>query len=142
MVNDQCTDIDECEMNMCHMTMCQNLPGSFECFCQEGYEMEGTQCVDVNECKDENRCPHHSTCRNNPGSFSCNCNTGYEMRDGLCVQVRPDPCENCDTNAYCLDDSCSCLPGWAGDGFHCSRMKGMYSIDRNCNLILHTDHFE
>ncbi|XP_069623111.1 sushi domain-containing protein 1 [Ranitomeya imitator] len=38
----RCTDIDECEVpKTCGINaLCQNIPGSFECFCKEGYKAQ------------------------------------------------------------------------------------------------------
>ncbi|KAM4052946.1 sushi domain-containing protein 1 isoform 2-T3 [Anomaloglossus baeobatrachus] len=38
----ECTDIDECEVpKTCGINaLCQNIPGSFECFCKEGYQLQ------------------------------------------------------------------------------------------------------
>ncbi len=54
----------------------RNLPGSFECFCRDGFRMEGDSCLDVDECASGNGgCHHH--CINTEGSFRCQCNDGF-----------------------------------------------------------------
>ena len=42
------TDIDECAMesdNCAENAICMNIPGSFNCTCNEGYTGDGTSCV-------------------------------------------------------------------------------------------------
>ena len=43
-----CTDIDECaaDTSPCPDTeICQNVPGSYQCHCAEGFTKKGTECV-------------------------------------------------------------------------------------------------
>lgn len=45
-----------------------------QCFCQDGFEPQGTVCVDIDECRgNEGLCGTHSTCINTPGSHRCEC---------------------------------------------------------------------
>ena len=47
-------DINECETgehNCDSNAECNNTIGSFECFCNEGYEGDGVNCI--------GKCPHH-----------------------------------------------------------------------------------
>uniref|UniRef100_A0A8C4YKD8 Latent transforming growth factor beta binding protein 4 n=1 Tax=Gopherus evgoodei TaxID=1825980 RepID=A0A8C4YKD8_9SAUR len=50
-----CVDVDECaNRTLCgDHAMCHNLPGSFHCRCDQGYEIarDGRHCQDVNECE-------------------------------------------------------------------------------------------
>lgn len=139
MVNNTCVDIDECQMNMCHLTMCQNLPGSFKCYCDTGFDMVGSKCEDRDECaSDPNQCPMDATCFNNPGSFSCRCKEGLTVVNGVCSD--PDPCSRCSENSYCLEDKCFCLPGWTGDGVICDRMQAkcfIYYIIKLYTVVLY-----
>ena len=67
----KCVDIDECDETVqppkCSdttKTKCVNLPGGFKCDCLPGYEMNEEQCIDVDECIQNNGgCQHF--CHNN-----------------------------------------------------------------------------
>jgi len=40
-----CTiDTDECDSIPCHQ-ICRNTPGSYQCRCYDGYEMDGIACI-------------------------------------------------------------------------------------------------
>eukprot|EP00118_Oscarella_pearsei_P007294 m.35125 g.35125 ORF g.35125 m.35125 type:complete len:622 (+) comp32065_c0_seq1:113-1978(+) len=80
-----CRDVNECEDSEiagggCPAnSACVNTPGSFLCDCLKGFVLNGTQCVDVDECIEEKRggCSPHASCQNQPGSFTCLCANGY-----------------------------------------------------------------
>uniref|UniRef100_A0A670IX00 Latent transforming growth factor beta binding protein 4 n=1 Tax=Podarcis muralis TaxID=64176 RepID=A0A670IX00_PODMU len=50
-----CVDVDECQnSSLCGAhAVCHNLPGSFQCICDQGYESarDGRHCLDMNECE-------------------------------------------------------------------------------------------
>ncbi|KAL2304110.1 hypothetical protein Nmel_009402 [Mimus melanotis] len=91
---------------------------------------------DVDECTEGlSQCGPFSVCLNVPGSFRCECRSGYRPAgDGqACVPLAPpsDPCQDgrhpCAPadRARCLSRgdgraTCECLPGYTGDGTHCS----------------------
>uniref|UniRef100_A0A6I8MYN4 Latent-transforming growth factor beta-binding protein 4 n=1 Tax=Ornithorhynchus anatinus TaxID=9258 RepID=A0A6I8MYN4_ORNAN len=72
-----CQDVDECRnRTFCGAhAVCQNLPGSFQCLCDQGYEgaRDGRQCVDVNECETLQGVCGAALCENVEGSFLCIC---------------------------------------------------------------------
>ncbi|KAM4754923.1 LOW QUALITY PROTEIN: latent-transforming growth factor beta-binding protein 4-like [Cyanocitta cristata] len=72
-----CVDVDECSNGtLCgpHAT-CHNLPGSFQCACDPGYEtaQHGHHCVDVDECQTLRGVCGAERCENVEGSFLCLC---------------------------------------------------------------------
>uniref|UniRef100_G3UA49 Latent-transforming growth factor beta-binding protein 4 n=1 Tax=Loxodonta africana TaxID=9785 RepID=G3UA49_LOXAF len=91
-----CQDVDECRnRSFCgaHAT-CQNLPGSFQCLCDQGYEgaRDGRHCVDVNECETLQGVCGAALCENVEGSFLCVCPNSPEEFDpmtGRCVSPQP-----------------------------------------------------
>ncbi|VFV38979.1 latent-transforming growth factor [Lynx pardinus] len=90
-----CQDVDECRnRSFCGAhAVCQNLPGSFQCLCDQGYEgaRDGRHCVDVNECETLQGVCGAALCENVEGSFLCVCPTSPEEFDpmtGRCVPPR------------------------------------------------------
>ena len=57
--------------------------GSYECKCLDGFQGDGFNCVDVEECFDElHDCGNGdgiTRCINTIGSFYCECNRGWIM---------------------------------------------------------------
>ncbi|NXN33428.1 NID2 protein, partial [Nycticryphes semicollaris] len=92
--------------------------------------------LDVDECTEGlSQCGPFTLCLNVPGSYRCECRSGYRPAESgqACVPLAPppDPCEDgrnpCapEERARCLpraggQPACECLPGYSGDGFHCS----------------------
>ncbi|XP_064388044.1 uncharacterized protein LOC135336225 isoform X3 [Halichondria panicea] len=117
---EKCEDINECT-NGTHgcSQICNNVQGSFECLCNEGYRLaNATYCEDINECDMLNgRC--HQNCTNNDGGHSCSCFEGYELsNDNLTCTVLPTfvcPVNNtCSQNCVSLlgVETCSCNQGY------------------------------
>ena len=102
-----CIDIDECDEGShdCKTEngFCENTVGSYNCFCDPGYEKRVTDgtCIEINECDDNTdseliikiepititltvvcnfilECDKATTtCNNNDGSYTCDCLTGF-----------------------------------------------------------------
>ncbi|XP_035694495.1 mucin-like protein [Branchiostoma floridae] len=108
-----CNDFDECANaanNSCDPTngQCTNLPGTFNCSCSTGYQIEaggGTLCDDIDECQ-TNTGGCAQVCTNQGGSFNCSCNAGYQLNsDGRACDV-----VNVTTAAPATCASITCLP--------------------------------
>ncbi|XP_041859588.1 fibulin-2-like [Melanotaenia boesemani] len=132
-----CVDIDECGAltQPCGPGFnCVNTAGSYVCnrmiICSRGYHAssDGSRCVDVNECENnQNKCGE-GQCLNVPGSYRCECQTGYQYDSfrRMCVDVNEcwrypgrlcaQTCENT-PGSY----ECSCTSGFrlSGDGKNC-----------------------
>lgn len=56
--------------------------------CDPGYRVEGTSCVDVDECAEQtDNCDANAACGNAPGSFTCACNPGHAGSGQACARV-------------------------------------------------------
>ncbi|XP_030578722.1 vitamin K-dependent protein S isoform X2 [Archocentrus centrarchus] len=128
-------DIDECsdpEFPAGCNQICQNIPGSFHCMCEEGYIItDNINCMDVNECLlYPSICGERAECVNIPGTFDCQCPLGfkYNFTSRACVDV--DECEMNVCKGVCINTkgsySCHC-DGRQGlrlaqDGRRCERI--------------------
>lgn len=67
----KCSDVNECEIssrNPCsEYATCTNNLGSFACDCNTGYESNGIECLDINECKIGDNCHVNAICTNTLG---------------------------------------------------------------------------
>lgn len=114
----------------------QTLAKAFECRCKQGYEGDGGNCRDIDECASShlNNCDRKSTiCLNQDGGFECKCKPGYRNTESdhekgrrICLDI--DECSNsslnkCHREANCINlrgsYKCRCRPGFLGDGFEC-----------------------
>ena len=100
------SDVDECSnVNDCQQE-CENVPGSYNCSCYEGFALssDGKGCngwllllsadnipylpislpIALTECSDSNDCSH--ICAMVDGTPTCFCNLGYELAVGSDVQ--------------------------------------------------------
>ena len=119
----ECEDINECDIPICDpaKSTCDNLPGTFECECFNGYVdvselQDGTNCTNVNECVDgTHTCYDNSTCTDTTGGYKCACIEGYEDEPSQagnasyvigteCVDI--DVCDPvCDFGFQCLNNA-------------------------------------
>ena len=61
-------DNNECDQN----AACINKPGSYDCKCNVGFEGDGFQCKNVDECEtDLSNCDEFAQCIDTEGSFEC-----------------------------------------------------------------------
>ena len=126
-----CTDINECadtENNPCgENSTCDNIGGSYNCGCQEGYEDRDGTCSDILNCDDPNLNDCHSlaTCIELPGSFECECNDNYwgdGREDGHCSSLR-----ECDIGVDVCGPDTECIE--ADEGFMCRCTTDGYHAD-------------
>ncbi|XP_027697430.1 nidogen-2 isoform X2 [Vombatus ursinus] len=109
---------------------------AYSCECATGYQGDGRNCFDINECATGSHlCGHNSVCVNLPGSYRCECQSGYEFAEDkhTCISIVPpsNPCEEGSHNcapverAQCVyhggsSYSCICLSGYVGNGHECT----------------------
>uniref|UniRef100_A0A8C4H6L5 Adhesion G protein-coupled receptor L4 n=1 Tax=Dicentrarchus labrax TaxID=13489 RepID=A0A8C4H6L5_DICLA len=89
-----CNDDNECQnvTNICgDRGNCTNTAGSYYCTCVSGYTStglgefqpnDGTECIDIDECKSGQLCGPNSHCHNTNGSFYCTCQRDYIPTSG------------------------------------------------------------
>ncbi|XP_072885074.1 vitamin K-dependent protein S [Hemitrygon akajei] len=126
-------DIDECQLEerVCSHS-CFNLPGSYRCFCQEGFYMSRNKktCIDHDECFKNPKICGKAFCKNLPGSYECMCDEGY-MFNSTKME-----CEDIDE---CAEGNCThkCLNYPGGFSCFCDGKKGeKLSMDRqSCEVI-------
>ncbi|XP_043991780.1 mucin-like protein [Gambusia affinis] len=123
-------DKSECEAEgiKCHAQAdCLNIRTNYTCVCRVGYQGEGLQCSDINECLSGiQSCHSKARCTNSPGSYSCVCLDGYVGDGKTCEDI--DECQTnnggCHPTAVCtnLDGGrrCQCSSGFTGDGIQCT----------------------
>ncbi|XP_028817505.1 latent-transforming growth factor beta-binding protein 4 isoform X2 [Denticeps clupeoides] len=95
----ECVDVNECaNETVCGKhSFCQNLIGTYQCMCDQGYVAAGDAggCVDENECETMQGVCGTAHCENVEGSFMCDCPNPEEVfnpRSGQCIrQPREDP---------------------------------------------------
>lgn len=101
---------------------CQPTAGTqhnFTCICPKGYQYQGQNCEDIDECKDLNSkdiCGN-GICVNLLGSYQCYCKPGYT---GQNCNIDVDECLSvpCKNGATCIDKindfECRCAIGYEG----------------------------
>ncbi|KXJ26046.1 Uromodulin [Exaiptasia diaphana] len=85
-------DINECaQSGICHVNAtCTNMPGKYNCTCKLGFQGDGNQCKDIDECTTgSHTCHAQATCHNTAGSYSCYCKLGYTGDGKSCSPFDP-----------------------------------------------------
>eukprot|EP00058_Branchiostoma_floridae_P006421 XP_002591909.1 hypothetical protein BRAFLDRAFT_99375 [Branchiostoma floridae] len=107
------------------------------CTCNSGFIGNGYICSDDDECaKTPYPCHQQATCTNTLGSYTCRCNNPYQGDGVQCTkQTFPDdPNTNCITNANTGVTTCTCKPGFTGNGFICRDVNECAQTPTPCHL--------
>uniref|UniRef100_G3P4P2 Adhesion G protein-coupled receptor L4 n=1 Tax=Gasterosteus aculeatus aculeatus TaxID=481459 RepID=G3P4P2_GASAC len=116
-----CEDDNECRnvTNICgDRGNCTNTVGSYYCTCVSGYTStgvakfqpnDGTECIDIDECKAGQECGPNAHCHNTNGSFYCTCQRDYIQTSGTKhfhpesgVRCKEHPQKYCHDNIGCI----------------------------------------
>jgi alpha-tubulin suppressor-like RCC1 family protein/subtilisin family serine protease len=119
---------DPCDPTQCSpQATCTTVNGASRCQCKPGYQGDGLNCIDVNECGwYPVPCSGNASCTNTPGSYTCSCRAGFVGNGVICNDV--DECAagafTCDPNARCVNQAggydCVCSAGFEGNGKTCA----------------------
>ena len=113
----RCKDIDECRVSpecMPPFGVCQNVPGSFSCTCNDGFtKTDPMRCSDIDECiLQPGICGDLGRCRNTVGSYFCECSPGYKYSKTARACVDDNECANTDLMSQeCENAMCMNTPG-------------------------------
>jgi len=110
--------------------------------CHDGYKRVNIsstqfQCIDINECEDDDLNTCEFICRNTNGGYRCDCHPGYEMNseEGTCDDI--NECElgyvRCQHECLNTDGSwtCVCPEGYVYDDFRCQDINECIEPDTN-----------
>lgn len=115
----ECTihDHEKCSPGTCVVSS-SGLQQRKECECPTGFTAHNEQCIDVDECRDENlnECSH--ACHNTYGSYYCSCPSGYTMSENRIECADFDECRH--DRDICGKLQCQNTPG----GFKCLCQDG------------------
>ncbi|XP_008279873.1 fibulin-7-like [Stegastes partitus] len=121
--NNICTDIDECHLfplsqpgRLC-VHQCVNTPGSFHCFCPDGYDLAqgGRSCTDINECENQmHNCTADQVCVNTFGGFQCVAVECPQVKNATYIKTSPMRCER----NPCMMGDMACIQAPSSISFH------------------------
>ncbi|CAD5215006.1 unnamed protein product [Bursaphelenchus okinawaensis] len=93
-----------------------------QCVCNTGWTGNGIECIDLNECLQDNICGANALCQNTLGSYQCVCDVGFVATSQGCEDL--DECAEglvtCrgGVTSKCVNKpggfECQCAPGYTG----------------------------
>lgn len=119
--------------NNCHKNAtCKSLdsPNQFNCSCNAGYQGNGVNCAEIDECSSNPCLGNGSTCIDKINGFLCHCGSG---RSGSkCEIAKTTNCANLNCNhGICNgNNACLCFSGW--QGAYCNESFN-FCVGQPCN---------
>eukprot|EP00049_Salpingoeca_infusionum_P014685 m.277599 g.277599 ORF g.277599 m.277599 type:complete len:1768 (+) comp15730_c0_seq1:122-5425(+) len=164
-----CSSFDVCRVNNggCDTFCVDDGSGQAICSCENGYALvNGTTCVDVNECDDPSLNNCMQQCVNQDGSYTCDCYEGYDINPANASTCLASACEeepplilfdsfgnatasfassnisalspNSTTFSYLSTATYNCSTGYSSDGAATSAT----TVQLSCNSTLQYDPTE
>ena len=140
----ECNNIDECQsdyyydnnynyLRRCpYNSVCVDTPGSYDCVCNSGFTGDSSFCQDIDECQGEllSNCSENANCLNTYGSYDCSCRVGFEGNGFVCTKVT---CQDCPDYSECVNDLCTCRPGFFEFGDGCLNIDECKAGTHSCS---------
>ncbi|XP_048238235.1 uncharacterized protein LOC124135986 isoform X1 [Haliotis rufescens] len=143
-------NVNECEMNLTicgSKQICNDTEDAYICSCPPGYTEDGFDCIDINECEDDDTtaCPANSVCNNVNGSYTCDCDVGFKKDGDICSDI--DECDNGQANCEhsCVNKNgsynCYCAIGHTLNDDRRTCTKDLDETDPCEGLTLNCTHY-
>ncbi|XP_036357403.1 uncharacterized protein LOC115209782 isoform X2 [Octopus sinensis] len=112
----------------CHENAsCKIEDGVYDCFCNDGFFGNGTQCYE-DFCQKEHNCTDPAECVSVQNGFYCQCPDGYNTNCEFCEDVN-----ECLTNTHDCDKVGQCIN--TNGSYECTCPKGYYMNENKCKDV-------
>ncbi|CAJ0929764.1 unnamed protein product, partial [Ranitomeya imitator] len=139
-LNGSCSQPSTACKPSCHpKALCHGTAVGYKCVCDVGFQGNGVDCIDTDECL-EDVCRDNTTiCVNTVGSYMCICKSGFRLTGSQCSDI--DECtangHDCHTMANCYNTiggyECKCKIGYQGNGVNCTDIDECQTHNGGCH---------